>query len=556
LTPLILLLLSQELKRYLLSGRISHISQFSAEGVEMTIYHPDRQIYYLTAVLIPQKPFLFMGVEKRPALPKPPNFCRSLRKHLDYAQIAEMDYEPGERLMTFHLKTSKGLYRLIFEGLPKYPNLILVGADGLIISAMRYKNDVERLVVPQAPYAPPPQPLEKPNFWNLDEITFQKLWGEAGRPPLQPWLKNEFRGTDPELTAYLESFEESAFTQWATLRQSFFEKDWNSFTLYPEPSPTLKIFPDSARDGQEKFNFSSPSQAVDYWYQLENRNRLLSGERARIESDINRALKHEKKILEKLKKDRAEAEKSDQYQWWGELLMAQLHKLKPHLSQVELEDVVRGAPSKMMVPLDPEITPLQNAQRYFKKAQKGSRGLALVEKRERDVQERIHQLKSAQRSLPALQTDTEVKRARLDLFPVKKEIREKTTKTKEEKIPTPNIIRQKIGRQFEICAGTSATANEYVTFQLAQPEDLWFHVRDLPGSHVILRRLQRDAAYTDELILQAAALAATHSKAKPGAKVTISYTEKKYVKKIPGAPLGMVTMTKERSLLIEIPQNN
>ena len=519
----------------------------------MTVYHPDRQIYYLTAVLTPQKPFLFMGVEKRPALPKPPNFCRSLRKHLDYAQIAQIDYEPGERLITFQLKTSKGLYRLIFEGLPKYPNLILVGADGLIISAMRYKNEVERPVVPQAPYAAPPQPLEKPNFWNLDEDTFRKLWEDAGKPPLHTWLKAEFRGTDLELPAYLEAFGDEAFSQWASLRQDLLEKEWDSFSLYPEPAPVLKIFPDPSQEGREKFIFSSPSQAVDHWYQLENRNRLLSGERTKIESDINRALKHEKKILEKLKKDRAEAEKSDQYQWWGELLMAQLHKLKPHLSQVELDDVVRGTPSKMVVPLDPEITPLQNAQRYFKKAQKGSRGMAQVEKREREIEERIHQLKSAQRSLPALQTDTEVKKARLDLFPVKKEIREKAVKPKEEKVPTPNMVRQKIGKQFEICAGTSAVANEYVTFQLAQPEDLWFHVRDLPGSHVVLRRLQRDADITDELILQAARLAAAHSKAKPGDKITVSYTEKKNVKKIPGAPMGMVILTKEKSLLVEVP---
>jgi predicted ribosome quality control (RQC) complex YloA/Tae2 family protein len=63
------------------------------------------------------------------------------------------------------------------------------------------------------------------------------------------------------------------------------------------------------------------------------------------------------------------------------------------------------------------------------------------------------------------------------------------TKVKAEKVPTPNIIREKIGKEFELCVGTSAAANDYVTFQLAQPEDLWFHVRDLPGSHVLLRRL-------------------------------------------------------------------
>jgi predicted ribosome quality control (RQC) complex YloA/Tae2 family protein len=560
LTPLILLLLSQEFKRYLLNGRVSHVAQFSEEGVELTLYHPDRRIFYLTAVLTPQKPFLFMGAQKRAAMAKPPNFCRSLRKHLDYAQISEIEQEPGERLITFHLKAPHGLYRLVFEGLSKYPNLILVGPDGQIISAMRYKNEAERPVLPQAPYGPPPQPLEKPNLWTLDEDTFQKLWEDAGKPPLGAWFKTHFRGTDPELSAHLEGLGPKAFSHWTALRRLFIEKGWDSFAVFPGASPSLRLFAVSPEQGGkspgagegEAAIFSSPSEAMDELFQLENHNRILSQEKTRIESEINKALKHEKRISEKLKKDRVEAEKSDQYQWWGELLMAQLHKLKPHLPQVELEDVVRGGPSRVTIPLDPEATPLLNAQRFFKKSRKGSRGLALVEKREKEIEERIHQLKSAQRSLPALLTADEIRKARLELFPVKKEIREKALKPKEPKIPTPNIIREKINAQFELCAGTSATANEYVTFQLAQPEDLWFHVRDLPGSHVILRRLRRDAVYTDALILQAAHLAATRSKAQAGAKITVSYTEKKYVKKIPGAPTGMVSMTKERSILIQL----
>jgi predicted ribosome quality control (RQC) complex YloA/Tae2 family protein len=270
-----------------------------------------------------------------------------------------------------------------------------------------------------------------------------------------------------------------------------------------------------------------------------------------LESEIARAVKHEKRILENLKKDRSEAEKSDQYQWWGELLMAQLHKVKPHSTGVSLEDVVRGGHCFVPITLDSDLTPLQNAQRFFKRAQKGSRGLVLVEKREREIQERLNQLKSAQRSLPALKDPEEMKRAFQELFPKKKEAPDKPKKPREEKTPTPNLIRIKLGRQFEICAGTSAAANEYVTFQLAQPGDLWFHVRGLPGSHVILRRLQRDSEATDEMILQAANLAASHSKAPPGEKVTVCYTEKKNVKKIPGAPAGMVSLTKEKSLMVE-----
>lgn len=566
MTPTLIQILSRELRELLLSSRLSHISQSSNDIVELALYHPDRPTYYLTIALFPLKPLLFVSLEKRAALAKPPNFCRSLRKQLEYAQLTGVESDPGERLIHFVFKTQAGLYRLVFEGIPKYPNLILVGPDNLIVSALRYKNDVERPVLPQSPYAGPPrhssyredkengqpQPLDKPNLWKMNEKDMGDLWEKAGRPPIGPWLKNAFQGADTELAAYLENFGDKAFSQWELARREIIEQGWKRFVLFLGPPPSLKIFPTLTPADKESKVFPSAAQALEQLFRSEFQYREILSARTRLESEVARAIKHEKRILEKLKKDRAEAEKSDQYQWWGELLMAQLHKVKLHLSEISLEDVTRGGPALVLIPLDPESTPLQNAQRYFKKAKKGSRGLAMVEAREKEIQERMNQLKSAQRSLPALQDAEEIKKAFQDLFPKKKEAIAKPKKEKEAKTPTPNLIRSKLGKQFELCAGTSAAANEYVTFQLAQPEDLWFHVRDLPGSHVILRRLQRDALMTDDMIREAAKLAAVQSKAKPGTKVTVSYTEKKHVKKIPGAPMGMVTMTKEKSLLVEI----
>lgn len=581
MTPLLTQLLTRELNQLLASGRLTHISQSANEIVELAFYHPDRPTRTLVVALLPLKPLLFVTTEKRPALPKPPNFCRSLRKHLEYAQLTGVQAEPGERIMAFGLKTSEGPFRLVFEGIPKYPNLILLGPDDQIISALRYKNDVERPVLPQVPYHPPPtqssrhekeggaslgSPLgnlsnkesgpppptpEKLNLWNLSGGELENLWEKAGKPSLGTWLKNEFRGADAELAAYLESFGEKACKEWTHLKADALEKDWNHYTLLPGPPPSLKLFPVHP-PLKESIVLATACQALEQLFNLEFHYRAQSVQKTRLETEIAKAIKHEKRIQEKLKKDRGEAERSDQYQWWGELLMAQLHKIKLHLREIALEDVVRGTPGAVTVPLDPEITPLQNAQRYFKKAQKGSRGLVLVEKREKEIQERMNQLKSAQRSLPALKNAEEIKKAFLDLFPRKKEAPAKSSKPKPEKVPTPNIVRMKLGKEFELCAGTSAAANDYVTFQLAQPEDLWFHVRDLPGSHVILRRLQRNAAVSNEMILEAARIAAAHSKAKPGAKVTVSYTEKKNVKKIPGAPLGMVTMAKEKSLVVEV----
>jgi len=550
MTPTLVQILAKELRELLTGARLSHISQSDPETVDLSFFHPDRAAVHVTAALVPLKPLLFVPAKKRAALAKPPNLCRSLRKHLEYAQVTALEAEPGERILTFLFKTPGGEHRLIFEGLPKYPNLILVGPDGAIVSALRYRNDVERPVMPGEPYRQPPSPAEKPNLWSLEPTGFRSLWEKEGRPPLAGWLKDRFRGVDTELAGHLDHFGENAFSQWATVRREVLEKGWKRFTLFLGPPPTLKVFPLRKEEGQDALSFTQAAEALGRLYELESGHRTLTTERSKLESEITRALKHEKRILEKLKKDRSEAERSDQYQWWGELLMASLHKVRPHETQVRLPDVVRGGPDDVLVPLDKDATPLVNAQRYFKKAQKGSRGLALVEERQKGIQARMEELKAAQRSLPALQGTEELRKARKVLFPPKPAA-VAAKKVKEEKVPTPNILREKVAKGFELCAGNSAAANEYVTFQLAQPEDLWFHVRDLPGSHVVLRRLSRDARPTDELILQAAKVAAAKSKAKPGEKVTVSYTEKKNVRRIPGAPVGMVTLTKEKSLIVE-----
>src|SRR5579885_3508966 len=132
-TPSLVQILSRELRELLLSSRLSHMSQSSPDIVDLSFYHPDRPLRHLTIALLPMKPLLFISTEKRQALSHPPNFCRSLRRHLEYAQLTEIRAGLGERMIHFVLKKPEGLFQLVFEGIPKYPNLILVGPDGNII---------------------------------------------------------------------------------------------------------------------------------------------------------------------------------------------------------------------------------------------------------------------------------------------------------------------------------------------------------------------------------------------------------------------------------------
>jgi predicted ribosome quality control (RQC) complex YloA/Tae2 family protein len=470
---------------------------------------------------------------------------------LEFARLSKLEHQAGERIVKFTWETSQGPHALYYEGLSKYPNLILTGPDGLILSAVRYLNAAERPVMPQALYHPAPQTLDKPNLWNLDGSTLESL---AVAVPLDErafWLKNALRGGDPETIRHLTIASDGMGKRWDLVRERLEKNAWGPLEVSEGPPPSFKLFP-APPSGENTQLIEDPLEAAACFNSLVESYETFLLVRRKLEQELRTGLKREKRIFEKLKGDRSEAERSDQYQWWGELVMASLHTLPSHANEAVLDDIVRGTNSVLRIPLDPSLTALQNAQRFFKKAQKGSRGIVMVEERERQVKGRIEELKAAERSLPALRTVDEVKRAIQNLFGAKAAPKA-APKPKVEKIPTPNVIRRKLSKDWELVAGTSAAANEYVTFQLAQPEDLWFHVRDFPGSHVILRRLRREAVAQDEIIVEAALLAASRSKAPTGLKVTVSYTEKKYVKRIPGMDTGIVSYSKERSLLVEAP---
>ena len=525
------------------------MSQPSEGLLVLSLYGQDRETRHLAFSLRLGQSLFFLAAARPPSQPKPSNFLMSLRKHLDYARLSSVGQNPGERVVTFHFETSQGPHQLIYEGLAKYPNLILVGPEGTVLSAVRYLNDVERPVLPQSQYSPPPQPKDKPNLWALEGNALETLAQAVPVTDRFLWLKTSFRGMDSETSRFLAEAPEGPGKAWDFLRSRLEEGHWGELAVDPGPPPVLHLYAPAAPPPPTRM-FPDPLKAAAYFQEILEAHSGFSLVRKRFEQELRSALKREKKILERLKGDRVEAEKSDLYQWWGELLMAHLHNLPAHTAGVELEDLVRGTGGTVRVKLNPEFSPLLNAQKFFKKALKGARGLAMVAEREQQVRAKWDELKAAERSLPALRDADEAKKAWNHLFG-KKPVEKAPPKKKEEKVPTPNVVRRKLSKDWELVAGTSGLANEYVTFQLAQAEDLWFHVRDFPGSHVLLRRLRREAVPGVPELLEAAREASQRSKAPAGTKVTVSYTLRKHVKKIPGMGAGTVSFKNEQSLVVE-----
>lgn len=546
MTPLHFFIVAEEWKKTWRGAKVSNIFHLPEGLLRLHVYHPSQGQGFLVFSAEVGAPLLFTARSKNPSPKTPSNFCRSLRKNLEGKTLQDIRFCPGERIAQLAFCGTEKV-DLVLEVLPKYPNAILLDENRRMISALHYKNDVERPVLPKAPYAPPPGLENRPNFWTVPEEDLSRL---PLPPPgdLASFLKMRFSGLDPELIAFLER-QENPLNAWRDLRKHLLQGDFSPliFTVTENP-PGLRVLPGAAREAVRVF--PSFSEAAETYFQHRATSQKQEHARQALSQRLKREIKHTRRLLQKLDEDLKEAEKAEEYRFFGQLLMTSLSDLSQGLHEAQLPDTMEVPGRTVCIPLDPALTPLQNAQRYFHKAKKGQRGVALILERKKEMQERLEALHAALQSLPAVQHLRELERLAARFFTKEATTAGRKKPAAPSPVPQPGVTRRKLGGEFELCAGSSACANEYVTFQLAGPEDLWFHVRDFPGAHVVLRRLRRGVPFPPQLIQEAAVEAARRSKAPPG-RVTVSYTERKHVRKIPGAPSGLVRFKGEQSTVVE-----
>jgi predicted ribosome quality control (RQC) complex YloA/Tae2 family protein len=247
---------------------------------------------------------------------------------------------------------------------------------------------------------------------------------------------------------------------------------------------------------------------------------------------------------QRLNEDLIQAEDSDIYRLYGELLTASLHSVQDGRSSAEVLNYYDG--TMMTIPLDPRFTAAQNAQRYFKKY--GKFRTAIVEKgvQLQETEQEIIYLESVLNFIDSAETLDDLEDIRAELiengFLKKKNVRERDRKLK----LRPYEYHTSSGKR--ILVGRNNRENDILTFKTAGSRDIWMHTKDIPGSHVILFTEGEEPSETD--IFETAALAAWHSKAKLSGQVPVDYMRVKYVKKPNGAKPGYVIFTNNSTVYV------
>lgn len=527
-------------------GRIDKIYQPNKHEIILTV-RANNENKRLLLSANSAAPKIHFTEEKFENPQNPPMFCVLCRKHLR-GRITEIVQPNFERIIEIGIESSTELgdiknYRLIAEIMGKHSNIILVDEKNSIIDAIKhvphYLSSV-RPILQGLNYIPPPDG-GKINFLHLSKENFDPT-GD-----LPEALYKTYTGLSPlmakEIFARTGFSRENLYSEMMKLKEQIINKDFLPQVILDKnnqidfTSVDMMIY-----NNYDKKIFLSISEAIEYFYIERTQNYRVSQKTADlkkiVKQNISRCVKKSNKFLNQLK----EIENRDKLRVYGDLILANLHMIEGQVDNFTAENFYNDM-EEIIIPLDKDLTPSQNAQKYFKEFNRQKRAYtATIEQKEQNETD-LKYLEGILLSLERNLTEQELEEIREEL--VEEKILKKRGKNKKSTASAPLKFISTDG--FLIYVGKNNKQNETLTFQ-SGPLDIWLHTKDIPGSHVIIKTQNREVPL--ETITQAASLAAYYSKAQNSSIVPVDYTLRKYVKKTKGAKPGMVIYQNHKTAFV------
>ncbi|MCV4229921.1 NFACT family protein [Virgibacillus sp. LDC1] len=495
-----------------------------------------------------------------------PMFCMILRKHCESGIIEDIQQVGMERIIHLTIRQRDELgdissKKIIVELMGRHSNIILLDpSSGTILDGINHVTPAissYRVVMPGFSYTNPPE-QHKLNPLETGQEAFREscLMNEE---QAVPWLVGAFSGLSP--LAAQEIAQRAGGSSPGGLEG---EKDcgslWSAFDEIMEQVRNHQYTPVTGVNAKGKSVFSviPLTLLVDETTTYESVSRCMEdyyGDKAQRDtvkqkvSDLLRFLQNERtkniKKLDNLNKDLEEAGDADRYRIFGELLFASLHQIQKGDREAKLVNFYDEEQATVTIPLDPLLTPSDNAQRYFKKYNKYKNSLAVIDEQLIKTREEINYIENLLQQLShASLSDIDEIRDELIQQGYLRDRNRKTKKKKKTDKPTLHVYTSSEG--IELYVGKNNLQNEYVTNRLASSNDTWLHTKDIPGSHVVIR----SSEYGDATLQEAAQLAAYYSQAKESSSVPVDYTLIRHVRKPNGAKPGFVIYDNQKTLFV------
>ena len=526
----------EELRTELLNGRIQKINQpFDQELVLQIRSNRKSHRLLLSAHPVFGRIQLTESTFENPA--QPSTFIMVLRKYLQGAVIESIEQIENDRIVEITVSNKNEIgdhiqATLIIEIMGKHSNILLVDKSSHkileVIKHIGFSQNSYRTLLPGATYIAPPSTEALNPFMVKDEKLFEILQTqELTAKNLQNLFQGLGRDTATELERQLLNDKLATF-------RNFFGQETNpcltdkSFSCVPFSSKTAE-------------NFDSLSQLLDIYYKDKAERDRVKQQASEPIRRVENELQKNRQKLKKQEKELLATENAEEFRQKGELLTTFLHQVPNDQDQVILENYYTNQP--ITIALDKALTPNQNAQRYFKRYQKLKEAVKYLTDLIEETKATILYLESVETVLNQAGLDeiAEIREELIQTGFIRRRQREKIQKRQK-----PEQYLASDGKTI-IYVGRNNLQNEELTFKMARKEELWFHAKDIPGSHVVI---SGNLNPTDEVKTDAAELAAYFSKGRLSNLVQVDMIEVKKLNKPTGGKPGFVTYTGQKTLRV------
>lgn len=561
-----------EMREKLIGGRINKIYQPSDKELTFTVRnHGENMILYLSAHSNYAQVNIIDSKFENPT--KPPNLCMLMRKYLQNGFITKIEQKGLERVVVFHIDSSDELgyvttKRLVVEIMGKHSNIILIDDQNKIYDSIKrispYMSQV-RQIMPNQPFRF--LEFDKIHLKDLTFDSFKEQINHAPKEKMSRFLYMTYQGFGPNLSKEIcnrcdVSFRRKnsdltdedircLFNALQDIKKRIINQDYNPHLILNEKTGDIVEFSPFyletyTSEEYAQLPISETSTLVEKYYREKIAQNAIKQKSSNLLSIIDKRIHSLKSKLIKLKEELKEAQNADEYKLKGELLTANIYKITNKMDTITVENYYDNN-KKMTIELKPNKSAAENAQYYYKKYNKLKTAQIEVEKQLSQSQEELEYLEDIKNSIHIAEDTESIDEIREELIEAGY-INKKSKKKKKSKNIKDQLKKYQSSDGFTIYAGKNNKQNDYLTLKLANNDDLWFHTKDLPGTHVVIVKAGRKVP--QQTLDEAAIIAAYNSKGKMSSNVPVDYTQIKNVSKPSGAKPGKVIYVNNKTLYV------
>lgn len=551
-----------QLKEYCDQGRVAKVAQPEKDELMLTIKNPNGAIKLVLSAN-PSLPLVYISDSNKVSPEVAPAFCMLLRKHIQNGRIISV-YQPDfERIIVFeieHLDEMGDLKKkkLIVELMGKYSNIIFTDENNVIIDSIKRISSLissVREVLPGATYFVPcsddkmnPLVVTKNQFMdvlNKPQETFKAIYGSF--TGISPMMANEIcakvQNSDGSTDRLLDEDKENLWKVFSEYMELIKNEEFLPVILYEgEIAKDYALLPVTSYTKTVKYE--DVSKLLIAFYSEKEKVTRIKQKSTDLRKIVSTILERDIKKYDLQLKQMQDTEKMDKYKVYGELLHTYGYSIEEGAKSAEVDNYYTN--EKIVIPLDSDLSAMENAKKYFDKYGKLKRTKEALSTLMIEVKNEIEHLESIMASLEIAEKEEDLNEIKEELI-VGGFIKRKGGNKKQRFKSRPFHYVSSDG--FDIYVGKNNLQNDELTFKVATGNDWWFHAKQRPGSHVIVKCDNKELP--DRTFEEAAKLAAHYSKSDGSGQVEIDYIQKKHVKKSPGKPAGFVIYHTNYSMVMD-----